>query len=1646
MNRRVLKNVSTLVLFCFLLTPLYGLFQVEASTSPNRDITNSDNSTYSLFVIDGMDVEVSSPSVRSKVRSADIETDTESGGISLVNVTTYIGDKTGSPVTDYILEFRNINTGDKFVFNGESSEEFSLPYGVYTCYPIKIPAGAAYGRSDEIGSEITINNSNTTITVVFTSNNDVMDCYILTKAKNSSGGYDTIVPGCSYKLSNVSGSSEEFLTDIHAGKSGIGYAKLNPSSYKVTITDFPKNYVISTDIEALASVFDKKFVFIFYLDPKESVNEYSVTYEVKAGTSGSEASVGVGSLVKFKPQGGFGTVKEYVTDGYGKVYAVLPEDIYTVEVSLPYNKTLTGDASTVISNQLVVDKNTEASCLFEGTLSEAITSPTNKITINTTSNSTNINESVIVREYGSGDFICSVTTSDGVLEITDLPLGSYTVELYSSEYLSENLVYIVDNSTTEVECNIVSTQTFALPVRNIIVSVEDDKDGTKVTDAVISITDEDGATITASTSEKYGVFNRAVYPNKTYNVSLVSLPDGYAEKTFTKEVGKSLACSLVDIPVTYTMEREYPVNLVVVNQEDLPFADVNLRFTKQGGTGDAITKEVKSSSDGKLTLNLVEGTYLVELISADDNADANMENITYEHRYNNSVSKIVVNDEKYYSVTFEVLDKDNSPVANIPVEMQGVVDVKRTNDEGIVVYKVPAGSYTYTVTDDSGKYNMFVCPNPLDCTGDTNPDKITINLEDKNTFPVSLKAVGAGSAPKEKVTVKLTLKNSDISYVGTSDTEGNFDLEIPAGEYTVELVEVEGEPGAYADNIVYNHDKTGMPVLFSVQEQRLYNIKFKLLKPDGSPAYGESIVLKGKQTYTQSTDRNGEITFQVPTGAYMYSYSHPMDQYESITSEVPIIAEGDSDPEVITLNLRIINYTSVDIKVVDEYANSVKGMKFVVYKDGSDVYHTMFTTNDYGEGHLDLTKGSYVLKNTVIPDGYNGAEDVSFTLEGTETDKDINISIKSIRAENKTAKIKIKVVDKNDNPRSGVTLGFFKQPSQRTVTMIPDYSEETDSNGEVSLNVAEGTYNISILRAPLGFDYDTSYMKNFTVTGGENKNVGIIKEGESDIDTPPIVDLTDKGNLVITSLYNGDILEGVGFSLTNEKNEVTRHTTIDDDLVIEKAVGTYTLTVTSVPDGYSIKGSASTTVVVNKDINTSVQLNLNKLSDIDRPNPDDPNDPDNPDNPGIDKPGDKTKGNLLVNSIFNGYNVAGIGFSIHDADGNFIAQGVTDNSGLLRFTNLTPGSYTLYNVTVTDGYNLMNSRRVVVSPNQTTEIKVALSLRDNQQPTVDPDSNYGVFCVRARDYQGNPIPDAEFTLYSFDEEIDTAKTDSTGIAVFNDVAPGVYYYVWTGVGNSNSRTLERKAVTISKGEVASVNVAAPKERSREVSGVVFEDVNGNGIYESKYDSLYKGAKVQLLNEAGEKLLEVKTDEDGEYRFRYVPNGDYTLKLVKVRGYNYIDKRYGTYTDSSSIDKRGEVDIYIEGEDEDDIMMGIISEEIVINPILGNGADNNVKKSDGRFPTLETNSNEGLQNTNSNLDDVFLVSYENKDGLYVTDSPAPSVNDSANGNMGDTNGENKFSDLPDTGSVEFIEVAVLYILFMFVVMYTFRRFIFDKLVK
>ena len=134
--------------------------------------------------------------------------------------------------------------------------------------------------------------------------------------------------------------------------------------------------------------------------------------------------------------------------------------------------------------------------------------------------------------------------------------------------------------------------------------------------------------------------------------------------------------------------------------------------------------------------------------------------------------------------------------------------------------------------------------------------------------------------------------------------------------------------------------------------------------------------------------------------------------------------------------------------------------------------------------------------------------------------------------------------------------------------------------------------------------------------------------------------------------------------------------------------------------------------------------------------------------------------------------------------------------------------------------------------------------------------------------------------------IASMTTTAGGSYSFNNLAPGSYRVVEIDLSGYVSTTPNSVSATVNAGGSATVNFGdykLPSSTLSSISGVVFNDVNGNGVQDAG-ESPLGGVTVQLRNSSGAVISTATTSTSGGYSFPNLPAGTYTVTEIDPAGY------------------------------------------------------------------------------------------------------------------------------------------------------------------
>nr|WP_057510010.1 SdrD B-like domain-containing protein [Staphylococcus simulans] len=280
--------------------------------------------------------------------------------------------------------------------------------------------------------------------------------------------------------------------------------------------------------------------------------------------------------------------------------------------------------------------------------------------------------------------------------------------------------------------------------------------------------------------------------------------------------------------------------------------------------------------------------------------------------------------------------------------------------------------------------------------------------------------------------------------------------------------------------------------------------------------------------------------------------------------------------------------------------------------------------------------------------------------------------------------------------------------------------------------------------------------------------------------------------------------------------------------------------------------------------------------------------------------------------------IPGVEVTLTKPDGSTVTT-TTDNNGNYEFTNLPNGDYTITFETP-EGYEptTPNVGNPELDSNGTTTT-VTVNNGDDKtidsgfyKPTVEPTPvpatyNLGDYVWEDSNKDGIQnsnevgIEGVTVTLTKPDGSVVTTTTDANGKYEFTDLPNGEYTITFeapegyeptlVNVGNTaldSDRTTTTVTInnadnyTIDSGFFKPVVEPTPVPATYTVGDKVWEDTNKDGIQNSNEPGI-PGVEVTLTKPDGSTVT-TTTDENGNYEFTNLPNGEYTITFETPEGY------------------------------------------------------------------------------------------------------------------------------------------------------------------
>ena len=656
------------------------------------------------------------------------------------------------------------------------------------------------------------------------------------------------------------------------------------------------------------------------------------------------------------------------------------------------------------------------------------------------------------------------------------------------------------------------------------------------------------------------------------------------------------------------------------------------------------------------------------------------------------------------------------PLEGAVFEVRAKTDIKTPDG----TLKLSAGEVADTVTTGSdgsavskalylGEYEVVETTAPEGYLLDTEPHAVTLRYKDQYTAIVSAQVGIRDDAPNVELTLikraelfhaeeakiitgpgedftfglytdeqilgenSALLPKDTLVYVGSTDAEGNLQVHenVPFGKYRfVELAVPEGyiiSKDAYPIALVYGSPNTetvrvaandGNPIINELITGKIRIIKLderyrapNLLQRifgggDTEADYrlaGAVFEVSNKElgvSIDLTTDANGEaLSPELPVGTYVIRETKAPAGFELSGQEYEAVITADSDEvlEYVCKNspkqVHITKVSSVDGRLLAGAALEVKNAAGEIIASGE--------TDDKGELAFPMPRPSvYTVRELKAPTGYV-LTDQTFTFTVT-ADGEITGTTEIV---NTPTRVVITKVDNSTGTKlPGAEIAIYDVKDKEV------FSGVTNGNGELAvIYLAEGDYTYKELKAPEGYGLSTTVKKftvaaDGTVTGDmtmENNRIELVITKTDVTGKQPVPGAT-------VEIFDADG-KSVYKAVTDKDGKISTMTL---------APGKYTFKETLAPEGFALNpntmnfeikpdGTIHGDTIFTDEV---VQLSVKKVDSA-------------------------TKKSLR-----------GAEFGLYDSKDKLLMTGKTDKDGLLVFSKLSQGKYSIKELKAPEGY------------------------------------------------------------------------------------------------------------------------------------------------------------------------------------------------------------------------------------------------------------------------------------------------------------------------------------------------------------------------
>lgn len=641
-----------------------------------------------------------------------------------------------------------------------------------------------------------------------------------------------------------------------------------------------------------------------------------------------------------------------------------------------------------------------------------------------------------------------------------------------------------------------------------------------------------------------------------------------------------------------------------------------------------------------------------------------------------------------YQIVVKKVDSSNPTKglagAEFSLEMVGSDDPKFpmtgvTGQNGTLTFtNLKAGTYQVTETKAPEDYQIDN-PGPYTVTLPTNGQKtVTVTATDT---PITIASGSIRKVDKDRptmglagATIRITGIDNNFKYEGQTVAGGALtDVPwdtMPVGSYIAEEIGApEGYilPSPHEKKEFYWDKKNEVKLVFENDSK----VKVQLLKKDESnnplPGCLFTVIKNGQTLFSAVTDAAGTITVpNVTEGTYWFVEKDAPEGY--VVNSEPVTAyvsaadiQGNKTVTVEATNHRKpgLEIVKIDSVTKEPVANCTFDIRSI---DGT--YHETLTTDGAGRIFLEnMTPGSYEVKETAVPKGYNlnpEKQTVELTAGGTFT-----LTFENVPKTDFT----LFKHDSNNHPIAGVTFEISKKGGQSLGHFT------TDGQGKLTVpNLEPGIYVAVETDCPDDYILDKTPHEFQVNAGVTNVGIDVVNLKKPEITVKKVDSIVGGGveGAKFEIFYAGT--GGTGSPAGTYESLGTKYTDANGIIHLDHLKeGWYRFTEVEAPEGYQLDEPSTQEIYLKGDDNAELTFKDTPLSAI------------------IVMKKDGVNGKALPGATFQLRYLGGTS----GTGGTVIGEKVTDQNGVCSWTGLKAGTYIVEEVKPAPGYNIVEGPKTV---------------------------------------------------------------------------------------------------------------------------------------------------------------------------------------------------------------------------------------------------------------------------------------------------------------------------------------------------------------